>query len=427
MRQLFRGHLQKQVVNRGNLMTTWDLQGMQRHLLICNGSTCMEAGAEEVTLAVRDEIAKQQLDAKIHTSRTRCNGRCKDKCVVISYPDATWYNVPDTTIARKIVTEDVPPENVLFTLSPSGLSRNTDSKAIKGISKEKVAKRQRALGENGVKKAVLFVGHGSRLEQGNEEVREFVERSKHLIDPAILVETCFLEFASPNIEDGIELCVEKGAEEIHVIPIILLHAGHSKLHIPTEIEHASEHFPHVTFTYGQTIGIHDEIFEILKARLQEAGLDPAQKHEDTAVLLIARGGSDPAANGDFYKISRLLWEQLDVKWVESAFMGVTTPSVEEGIERCMKLGAKRIVMLPYFLFTGILMERMKKMCVEYQQLNTDVSIELADYFGYHPRLQNVLIERAKQAMSGTSTGMQDLENYRAYAKEHGPAHHHHHH
>lgn len=172
-------------------------------------------------------------------------------------------------------------------------------------------------------KAILFVGHGSRLAAGNDEVRTFIEQMTSRIDEQYLVETCFLEFASPNIEEGITNCVKKGATEVHVIPIILLHAGHSKLHIPAEIEHAREHYPNITFTYGQTIGIHEEIFAILQDRLVEIGFNTEQEQEDTAVLLIARGGSDPYANGDFYKITRLLWEKLPVKYVESAFMGVT--------------------------------------------------------------------------------------------------------
>lgn len=276
-------------------------------------------------------------------------------------------------------------------------------------------------------KAILFVGHGSRLEAGNEEVRTFIEQMKPRIDKRFLVETCFLEFASPNIEEGITNCVKKGATEVHVIPIILLHAGHSKMHIPAEIEHAHEHYPNITFTYGQTIGIHEEIFAILEDRLAEIGFNAEEEHKDTAVLLIARGGSDPYANGDFYKITRLLWEKLPVQYVESAFMGVTDPRVEEGIERCVKLGAKKIIMLPYFLFTGILMERMNGMCKQFNEQYADCDIQIANYFGYHERLQNVLLERIEQAVNGTSTGMQDLENYRAYAAVHGHAHHHHHH
>ena len=398
-------------------MTTWNLNQMQRHLLICNGATCMGAGAEEVTKQIRDEIRKNRLDEMIHTSRTRCNGRCKDKCVVIDYPKGTWYSVQDEETSRAIVQDTAEESSIIYSVEHGERIRRENR--IKGIDKYKK-------GRGPLKKAVLFVGHGSRLEAGNEEVRQFVEQTKTYIDPALLVETCFLEFASPNIEDGIQLCVERGADEVHVIPIILLHAGHSKMHIPAEIEHAREHFPDVRFTYGQTIGIHEEIFEILKSRLTEVGFNPDEKHDDTAILLIARGGSDPYANGDFYKITRLLWERLDVPIVESAFMGVTTPSVEQGVERCIRLGAKKIVMLPYFLFTGVLMERMAKMVQQFTELYEDVDFLLANYFGYHPNLKKVLLERMDQALDGTSTGMIDLENFRKYAEEHGYEHHHHH-
>ncbi|WP_339176166.1 CbiX/SirB N-terminal domain-containing protein [Solibacillus sp. FSL R5-0691] len=398
-------------------MTTWNLNQMQRHLLICNGATCMGAGAEEVTKQIRDEIRKNRLDERIHTSRTRCNGRCKDKCVVIDYPKGTWYSVQNEETSRAIVQDTAEESSIIYSVEHGERIRRENR--IKGIDKYKK-------GKGPLKKAVLFVGHGSRLEAGNEEVRQFVEQTKTYIDPALLVETCFLEFASPNIEDGIQLCVERGADEVHVIPIILLHAGHSKMHIPAEIEHAREHFPDVRFTYGQTIGIHEEIFEILKSRLTEVGFNPDEKYDDTAILLIARGGSDPYANGDFYKITRLLWEKLDVPIVESAFMGVTTPSVEQGVERCIRLGAKKIVMLPYFLFTGVLMERMAKMVQQFTEQYEDVDFLLANYFGYHPNLKKVLLERMDQALDGTSTGMIDLENFRKYAEEHGYEHHHHH-
>lgn len=83
-------------------MTTWNLTQMQRHVLICNGDTCMGAGAEEVTQQIRDEIRTNRLDEHIHTSRTRCNGRCKDKCVVIDYPKGTWYSVQKEETARQL-------------------------------------------------------------------------------------------------------------------------------------------------------------------------------------------------------------------------------------------------------------------------------------------------------------------------------------
>jgi (2Fe-2S) ferredoxin len=86
-------------------MTTWNLEGTRSHLLLCNGSSCMRKGGEEVTLAVRDEISRLELDQQIHTTRTRCNGRCQDACVVIAYPEGTWYQVDSPEIGRQIVRD----------------------------------------------------------------------------------------------------------------------------------------------------------------------------------------------------------------------------------------------------------------------------------------------------------------------------------
>jgi (2Fe-2S) ferredoxin len=72
-------------------MATWDLSKTKQHVLICNGSSCSRVGAEELTQAIRKEISDRDLDDIIHTTRTRCNGRCHDKCVVINYPKGTWY------------------------------------------------------------------------------------------------------------------------------------------------------------------------------------------------------------------------------------------------------------------------------------------------------------------------------------------------
>ncbi|MFN7249999.1 MAG: (2Fe-2S) ferredoxin domain-containing protein [Anaerobacillus sp.] len=82
-------------------MATWNLTETHLHLLICNGSSCNKAGAEQLTQAIRKEIADRSLDCSIHTTRTLCNGRCHDKCVVISYPDGHWY--------KEMTSEDASP------------------------------------------------------------------------------------------------------------------------------------------------------------------------------------------------------------------------------------------------------------------------------------------------------------------------------
>lgn len=120
-------------------MTTWNLNGTKRHVLICNGSSCMRKGGEEVTQAIRDEINRLNIDADIHTTRTRCNGRCKDACVVIVYPEGNWFKEITPQLGRKMVQNHMQKNNglkdsVLYEYDAEGFVKISDS-SIKGIEK----------------------------------------------------------------------------------------------------------------------------------------------------------------------------------------------------------------------------------------------------------------------------------------------------
>lgn len=120
-------------------MTTWNLNGSKRHVLICNGSSCMRKGGEEVTQAIRDEINRLNIDAEIHTTRTRCNGRCKDACVVIVYPDGNWFKEITPELGRKMVQNHMQKNNglkdsVLYEYDAEGFVKVSDT-SVKGIEK----------------------------------------------------------------------------------------------------------------------------------------------------------------------------------------------------------------------------------------------------------------------------------------------------
>ncbi|MDQ0338393.1 sirohydrochlorin cobaltochelatase [Caldalkalibacillus uzonensis] len=281
------------------------------------------------------------------------------------------------------------------------------------------------------RKGVLFVGHGSKDPEGNQEVATFVDMMRPQLED-YLVHHCYLEFASPTIMEGIEQCVADGATEVAVIPIILLPAGHSKLHIPHELDEARRKYPEVIFHYGRPLGQHPQTVDILLSRLKESGLGLTEEQDnaalrETAVLVVGRGSSDPDANSELYKLTRLLWEKVNVKWVETAFMGVTEPLLEEGFERCVQLGAKRVVVLPYFLFTGVLIKRMARMVERFREQHPSCQISMAPYFGYHDQLQSILLERVREAFAGEVRMNCDLCQYRLHALEHMDHHHHHHH
>lgn len=272
--------------------------------------------------------------------------------------------------------------------------------------------------------AILFVGHGSKDPNGNEEIIQFVEQVKPDYSQPI-IETCFLEFASPDILQGIDNCVKRGATSVSLVPMMFLAAGHSKIHIPVAIDEAKEKYPHVNFTYGRPVGVHNRIIDMLESCLQEQGL--TSDAEDAVVLLIGRGSSDPDANSDLYKIGRLLSERFAHLPVEMAFIGVTNPTVEAGVEKAIKLGAKKVYLVPYLFFTGVLMNRMYDKLATFKERYKEQEFQMTDYFGFRDEVKDVFKDRAEEALQGQAKLNCDMCEYRLHAIEHMDVHHHHHH
>ena len=154
--------------------------------------------------------------------------------------------------------------------------------------------------------------------------------------------------------------------------------------------------------------------------------------KDTALLVVGRGTSDPDANGDIHKIARMLWEGLGFGWAESAFSGVTVPLVPEALSRCVSLGFKRVLVLPYFLFTGVLEKRIRTDTAAAAQAFPAVEFSVSHYLDSHPNILEVFEERALQAVTGSPNMNCELCKYRVqivgFEKDFGKpqeAHHHH--
>lgn len=64
--------------------------------------------------------------------------------------------------------------------------------------------------------AVLVVGHGSRREEANEDVRDAALNIARR-GPISLVTTAFLEIAKPSIGEGFARLVELGAQRILLV------------------------------------------------------------------------------------------------------------------------------------------------------------------------------------------------------------------
>ena len=260
--------------------------------------------------------------------------------------------------------------------------------------------------------ALLFVGHGSRDPEGTAEFERLVDLFRHA-EPARIVECGFLEFAKPVIAESMAECVRRGAKSIIVLPGMLMAAGHAKNDIPSEIHDGRRRFPHVAFHYGRHLHLHAKVIELCRVRLEEAERT-ARPHErgDTLLLVVGRGCSDPDANGDIQKLSRILWEGMGYGWAAACYIGVTTPLLPEALERCRRMGFGRIVVLPFFLFTGILEKKIRQIAHAFGHEHPDVEILSASYLNAHPLLYDVFRERAQEVSGGSPNMNCELCKYR---------------
>ncbi|OPG15492.1 sirohydrochlorin chelatase [Ferroacidibacillus organovorans] len=272
----------------------------------------------------------------------------------------------------------------------------------------------------------LFVGHGSRDSDGNQEFLEFVNEIRRRV-PTQHFEACFLELTTPTIPDGLNACIRQDADRIVVVPVILLAASHVKFEIPEYLDAARRKYPNVEIVYGRNIGLHEQMIDLLTDRFYEQAAMFAQEEiHQTAIVLMGRGSSDPDANGDLYKIARQVWEQTGVFTVEVCFTGITFPRLPDGIKRALSLGVKRVVVVPYFLFTGVLIKRMRDVLQEMQAADPTIPLHMAEYFGMHRRLIEIVLERREEALRGQSFMNCDLCKYRKLAAHEHPHNHDHH-
>jgi sirohydrochlorin cobaltochelatase len=274
--------------------------------------------------------------------------------------------------------------------------------------------------------AVLLIGHGSRNPKGNDEFLAFCDRlaARH---PDQTFVPCFIEFHDVLIPDGIDKAVAGGAKRIIAVPVILLAAGHVKVEIPELLEEGRQRHPGVEIVYARNIGVCDATVNMLVERVAQAveglGTDPAE----TGVLVLGRGSSDPDANGDVAKIARLFWEATDYDLVQYAFIGVTRPDLPTGVERLARLGPRTLVIAPYFLFTGVLIERIHALTDGFRAKYPEIRFVVSKYFEFHDNLISVIEERVRGALEGEMMMACDTCAYRIAAAGSHEHHHHHHH
>ena len=263
------------------------------------------------------------------------------------------------------------------------------------------------------KLGIMVCGHGSRDERAVQEFQSVAQGLRERISH-LETEWGFLEFATPVIRDGLEALRKKGVNRVLAIPGMLFSAGHVKNDIPSVLNVYQAEKDGIQIQYGRELGIDLKMIRAAGERVEEAlakAPSDVPRHE-TMLMVVGRGTSDPDANSNICKVMRMLWEGMGFGWGEVCYSGVTFPLVEPGLEHAAKLGYKRIIVFPYFLFTGILVNRIYEYTDLVAARHPDIEFLKAGYLNDHPLVLDCFADRVQEIIEGTNNMNCQLCKYR---------------
>ena len=275
---------------------------------------------------------------------------------------------------------------------------------------------------------LLLIGHGSRDPEGQQAFLELAQVYQSLT-PHRPVIPCFLELAQPSIAQGVEQCLAQGWQEIVALPLLLFGARHNKFDVTVELDRLQALHPQLRIHYGGPLGIRIEILQLLRDRL--AALLAAQPQQipgaETVLLFVGRGSSDPEANAEACKLARLLWEGSGFAAVETCFIGITHPRLPVGLERALSWQPSRVIVLPYFLFTGVLVKKIEAAVQEQRRQHPEIDWLMLPELGLVDTVLHSLQQLEQEALQGQTPMNCHLCKFRlAVSAELGAGHTHHH-
>ena len=248
----------------------------------------------------------------------------------------------------------------------------------------------------------MICGHGSRSKNAEQEFGLLAKGLKNKF-PETPVEYGFLEYSARNIHMGLDALRENGVEHIIAVPGMLFAATHAKNDIPSVLLTYQKKYPKLKVSYGRELALHPEMISAFETRILESlGLDHVHDGDlyDTMLVVVGRGTSDTYANAEAAKLTRIVTENLGFGWSETVYSGVTFPSVGQGLEIASRLGYQKIVVAPYFLFTGKLIDRIYNYVDRVSATLPNVTFYKAHYLADQDHVINTFVDRIYEAENG---------------------------
>jgi sirohydrochlorin ferrochelatase len=210
------------------------------------------------------------------------------------------------------------------------------------------------------------------------------------------VDGCFLEAAAPDILTVLEAMAADGLERVVAVPLLLFAAGHARHDIPQALEHAAARTG-LQVRQADVLGWHPEVLQLSARRFGGAAgqdYDP----DSTCWLFVGRGSNDDHATAAFHEFTRRRRELTPVAHLETAFLALAQPRVEEVAKRIASSSCERVVVQPHLLYPGSLLSRLRQIVAEQELSGSRQQWILADCLGCDRAIARAVVDRYQAAL-----------------------------
>lgn len=239
--------------------------------------------------------------------------------------------------------------------------------------------------------SLVIAGHGTRLPEGQETCRALVERVRQML-PDRKVYDCYVELTEPPIGDTVaKALLEAPDKHVVVVPLMIGSASHVRDDIPEGIREGQAKAGGGSVSYAGHLGPDPLLRAAARERITEAR--GQWSAEETSVVFLGRGCSVPQANADHVRLGRLLLEEGGYGDVVTGFIQVSQPNLSQALDRAYAHGGRKIVVMPHYLFPGLLQKWAIEQTEAWQRNHPDAEVRVSKIIGDCDGLAQMVIDR----------------------------------
>ncbi|MCE4956298.1 CbiX/SirB N-terminal domain-containing protein [Macrococcoides caseolyticum] len=235
---------------------------------------------------------------------------------------------------------------------------------------------------------IIYIAHGSKMPDKNQLFRAFVD---HIIQARseTVQQLAFLEKDDENVPIITRRMIDLGVTDFLVMPMLLFPAMHAREDIPAQLDEVLVDYPHISYRIADCFGDEPSVYRICERII-------AQFNQDESILITAHGNkrfAEPDVR--LTDMVKRMKEETDQDLIPAMLYGAL--SFEEKLKQMDK--SKKIVIMPYFLFDGHLVRKIKRLSKPFIEAGYDITFtDTLDLdFGMAEGVLNKISELEEQA------------------------------